>query len=209
MSAQPQVIPIFPTPILHAPAALKGDLLKELLARVEVERREVNSKSDGLSHTMPVSAQDDPLFVRAAAVFRPTITEFGAMLFGEKLAWNIKEIWVNVLEPGGAQALHNHANSFISGIVYLTESHPKSNTVFHKALGGSEYAFVNQNARTRMGPFSASRWQIPPVAPGDLVLFPSFMLHEVPKNEGDPRITIAFNALPERFDSWGYTVNFS
>ena len=41
-------------------------------------------------------------------------------MFGERLGWSLKEMWVNVLDTGGRQAMHNHANSFISGVVYLT-----------------------------------------------------------------------------------------
>ena len=44
---------------------------------------------------------------------------------------------------------------------------------------------------------------------GDLMLFPSYMLHAVPRNEGGERITIAFNALPERLRSWDYEVRFA
>ena len=31
----------------------------------------------------------------------------------------------------------------------------------------------------------------------------------VPPNAGERRITLAFNAIPARLDSWGYTVGFS
>ena len=55
---------------------------------------------------------------------------FGVHLFGERLPWGLKEMWVNVLDRGGRQAMHNHANSFISGVVYLTPTHPGSQTVF-------------------------------------------------------------------------------
>jgi len=41
------------------------------------------------------------------------------------------------------------------------------------------------------------------------VLFPSFLMHAVPPNEGDRRITMAFNAIPTRLDSWGYAIQFS
>ena len=208
-SMKPQILPIFPTPVMHAPRALPLAACDAIVQRIRGEQRAQNAKSDRLSHTTPVNAESDPLFAETARTLSPLIIEFGAHLFGERLTWSIKEIWVNVLETGGAQALHNHANSFISGVVYLTESHAKSGTVFHKALGGSDFSFVNQNARSRMGPFNASRWQIPPVAPGDMVLFPSYMLHEVPRNEGAERITMAFNALPDRLDSWGYAVQFN
>ncbi len=208
-TAKHQVLGLFPTPVMHVPGAVQGVLLGQIVERIRAARRETNSQDDRLSHTTMVSAKSDALYAQASKAMLPRVAEFGKLLFGETLAWTIKEIWVNVLETGGHQAMHNHANSFVSGIVYLTEHHPGSGTVFHKALGGSSYAFVNQNARAETGPFSASRWQTPPMAPGDLVLFPSYMLHEVPRNQGQQRITMAFNAVPDRLDSWGYTIGFT
>lgn len=208
-AGKPQVFPLFPTPAMHVPGALPIDLVRVVLDRVLAEARDTNSKSDLLSHTKMVRPEEDALFAKIPPLIAAHLGEFGALLFGEKLVWHIKEIWVNVLETGGNQALHNHANSFISGVIYLTEQHPGSGTVFHKALGGSNYSFVNQNARTRLGPYSASRWQIPRVSPGDMILFPSYMLHDVPTNKGARRVTMAFNCLPEQLDSFGYTVRFS
>ena len=202
------VMGIFPTPVMHVRRAVEGQLLAQLIERAELGDQ-INAKDGRLAHTKPVEAAEDELFRRAGALIRPHMAEFGSLLFGEKLVWIIKEIWVNKLAPGGAQALHNHANSFISGIVYLTEHHPASGTVFHKGLGGRDFSFVNQNERAQMGPFSASSWRIPPVAPGDMILFPSYLLHEVPTNQGEARCTMAFNALPERIDSHGYVVTFS
>ena len=49
----------------------------------------------------------------------------------------------------------------------------------------------------------------PAPAPGDLVLFPSYVLHAVPPNQGERRITLSFNAIPGGLDSWGYAVKFS
>ena len=40
----------------------------------------------------------------------------------DKLA-ALKEMWVNVLEMGCRPAMHDHANSFASVIVYLTPKH--------------------------------------------------------------------------------------
>ena len=48
------------------------------------------------------------------------------------------------------------------------------------------------------------RWVSP--APGDLVLFPSYILHAVPPKQGMRRITLSFNAIPGRPDSWGYGI---
>ena len=44
---------------------------------------------------------------------------------------------------------------------------------------------------------------------GDIVFFPSYLMHAVPPNPGGQRITLAFNAIPTRLDSWGYKIAFS
>ena len=42
--------------------------------------------------------------------------------------------------------MHNHANSFISGVVYLTPTHPGSQTVFMKSPGGTDFLLKNDHA---------------------------------------------------------------
>ena len=84
--------------------------------------------------------------------------DFGAQLLGERIGWSIKEMWVNVLDTGGRQAMHNHANSFFSGVMYLTATHPQSQTVFMKSPGGSDFAFKNEHAAMTPGPYSADKW---------------------------------------------------
>jgi hypothetical protein len=34
-------------------------------------------------------------------------------------------------------------------------------------------------------------------------------MHAVPPNQGNRRITLSFNSLPTRLDSWGYVVKLS
>ena len=72
-------------------------------------RREANATSDTLSHTRMLQPADSPLFVEAAALITPKLAAFGALMFGERIGWSVKEMWVNVLDSGGRQAMHNHA----------------------------------------------------------------------------------------------------
>lgn len=203
-----QVIGLFPTPVMRVERLLTPEMIAALSAEVTGAARQTNVASAKLSHTEMINPKSKDIWRKIAKVIEPKLVAYGALLFGEDLNWSIKEMWVNLLEPGGHQALHNHANSFISGVVYLTPSHPSASTVFHRNIGVGTYVFANDNKRTRTGPYNAGKWASPPVAPGDLLLFPSYMLHEVPTNQGEARITMAFNALPERLDSWGYKVKF-
>jgi uncharacterized protein (TIGR02466 family) len=206
---QDEVIPLFPIPVYRAHGVLERALVDALVRHFVALATDTNKSSGNLVHTRILQPGESPLFVEAAARITPRLAEFGLHLFGERLAWMLKEMWVNVLDTGGHQSVHNHANSFISGVVYLTPTHPDSQTVFMRALGGTDFKFKNDHARVISGPFNADKWISPAPAPGDMILFPSYLLHSVPPNQGERRITLAFNAIPAQLDSWGYVVRFS
>ncbi len=203
-----EVIALFPTPFLRVPGALPAPLVHQLLAHFGALAVRDNNTSPRLSHTEMLRPADSPLFVEAAGLITPKLADFGLLLFGERLGWAIKEMWVNVLDTGAYQAMHNHANSFVSGVAYLTPTHPAAQTVFMKSPGGTDFAFRNDHAGTTPGPYNADKWVSPAPQPGDLVLFPSYLMHAVPPNPGARRISMAFNAIPLRLDSWGYAVTF-
>jgi len=205
----PDVIGLFPTPFMRAPGVLGAGLVSGLVEHFSKMVDLPNNSSPNLSHTALLKPGDSPLLVEAANLLTPLLPEFGVLLFGERLGWSLKEMWVNVLDTGGRQAMHNHANSFISGVVYLTQTHPESRTVFMKSPGGTDFAFRNDHSSVSTGSFNADKWISPPPEPGDVVLFPSYLMHAVPANPGGRRISLAFNAIPTRLDSWGYRISFS
>jgi hypothetical protein len=204
-----QIVGLFPTPLMRAPAVLNPALVSGLVDHFSRGVEIANNSSPNLSHTALLSPSDSPLLVQTASLITPLLVEFGTVLFGERLGWSLKEMWVNVLDTGGRQAMHNHANSFISGVIYLTELHPESRTVFMKSPGGAEFTFKNDHAGVATGTYNADKWISPQPAPGDIVLFPSYLMHAVPGNPGERRITLAFNAIPTHLNSWGYRVSFA
>jgi hypothetical protein len=194
---------------MRIPRALHRDLVGGLVAHFSALAGQPNNASANLVHTSMLKPSDSPLLVEAAQLITPLLGDFGALLFGEQLGWSLKEMWVNVLDTGGRQAMHNHANSFISGVAYLTRTHPDARTVFMKPPGGTDFSFKNDHAGVQTGPYNAEKWISMAPEPGDVVLFPSFLLHAVPNNPGERRISLAFNAIPTQLDSWGYKISFS
>jgi hypothetical protein len=204
-----EVFGLFPTPFMRVPQALSPALVQGLVEHLSAQADQANSSSPNLSHTAMLKPGDSPLLGLVAAAITPRLGEFGDLLFGERLGWSIKEMWVNVLDTGGRQAMHNHANSFISGVIYLTPTHPDSRTVFMKSPGGTDFAFKHDHAGVATGPYNADKWISPQPEPGDMVFFPSYLMHAVPANAGSRRITLALNAIPTHLDSWGYRVSFA
>ena len=204
-----QIEPLFPIPLMRSPGLLSPELKDAAVAAIRSSRIESNLRSGQLFHTEVADPSNDKLFQTIAELTAPKLVDFGELLFGEKLSWTVKEMWTNMLETGGNQTMHAHANSFISGILYLTPSHPASRTVFIRPPGGSDFSFRHHTRSAAIGPYNAGKYVLPEAEPGDLVLFPSYLYHEVPRNQGEQRITIAFNAIPDHLDCWGYRVTFT
>lgn len=202
------VIGLFPTPFMRIEGLIPADLLAALVERALATQKAANVRDKKLSHTQMVDPREDELFASVSRRVIPDLVNYGELLFGEKLGWSVKEMWLNVLERGGSQFVHSHANSFVSGVIYVTPSHPSARTVFYKSLGGSDFVFKN-DTHGKMGQYNGDKWTLPEANPGDLVLYPSYLLHGVPPNQGEQRVTVALNAIPERLKSWGYEIRFS
>lgn len=204
-----EVLGLFPIPFMRSRQVLGVALVAGLVEHFSKFVDRPNSSSPNLTHTALLKPGDSPLLVETASLLTPLLPHFGQAMFGEPLGWALKEMWVNVLDTGGRQAMHNHANSFISGVVYLTPTHPDARTVFMKSPGGTDFTFKNDHAAVTTGVYHADKWISPAPEPGDVVLFPSYLMHAVPMNPGGRRITLAFNAIPTHLDSWGYRISFS
>ena len=199
---------LFPIPLMHVRPAIEPPLVAALVEHFTAHADLDNKSSPNLTHTAMLHPGDSPLLVAAAAAILPKLTEFGRLLFGEPLGWAIKEMWVNLMDTGGQQAMHNHANCFISGVLYLTPTHEDARTAFMRNLGGVDFAFRNDHDGIERGTYNASTWVCPAPEVGDMVLFPSYLMHGVAANKGGRRITMAFNAIPTQLNNWGYTVSF-
>ena len=115
-------------------------------------------------------------------------------LDGRKL--QIEDLWINILPPGGTHASHIHPHSVISGTTYV--SMPKGASALKLEDPRSARMMAaparKKNARRKLQPFI---YLAPEV--GDVLLWESWLRHEVPLNmaDEDDRISVSFNY------SWG------
>ena len=100
--------------------------------------------------------------------------------------------WVNLHDRGGFNFLHVHEGSLLSGSFYLKVPPGSGRFVFRDPRPGVVHGYVKGAV-----PNGYSDIQLTPEA-GLLVLFPCWMEHYVePHDSDEPRIVIAFNALPK------------
>src|SRR5262245_32512366 len=103
-----EVFGLFPTPFMRAPGTIPRLLVAHLIERFTAQAIRDNNSSANLAHTEMLRPGDSPLLVEAAGLIAPKLVDFGTQLFGERLSWLLKEMWINVLDAGGRQAMHNH-----------------------------------------------------------------------------------------------------
>ncbi len=206
--AMVQVRSLFPTPFLHSRLDCPQEALTALQRAFSQLAEQPNNRSDQLLHSQSGDPSSIPAFEPVHRALEKPLAGFGNVLLGEVVPWRIKEVWINRLEPGGSQAMHAHANSVISGVLYLTDSHESAHLVFHRTPPGG-FILSNAHLGAELNIYNAERQQVGPTKAGDLILFPSHLLHSVPVNRGAPRISVAFNAVPERVNAWGYELRLS
>jgi uncharacterized protein (TIGR02466 family) len=103
------------------------------------------------------------------------------------------EFWANVNEPGSRNLIHSHSKWHWSGVYYIQG-------VDTGAIEFYSTPYLNQQVTLGL-PFGQSFTAEP--ADGLLLIFPSYLLHEVRTNRSNKqRINIAFN-VRINFDGWG------
>lgn len=111
-------------------------------------------------------------------------------------SWGVKHV------PGDWAQEHDHANSYVSGIIYLDTTPETGYLVFHKERMWQNLfprsVYINYDGTTVANCYELMF--IP--RPGDIYLFPSQLGHSVKENRDTrDRYCIAFNFFPRgRFD---------
>jgi uncharacterized protein (TIGR02466 family) len=110
-------------------------------------------------------------------------------LKGRKLA--LDSLWINVLPPGGVHTSHIHPHSVISGTFYVSIPDGASALKLEDPRLGFMMAAPPRKKKAK--PENKQFAYLAP-APGTVLLWESWLRHEVPVNEADSeRISISFN----------------
>jgi len=106
-------------------------------------------------------------------------------------AIRLTDCWVNIMPPTAAHSLHLHPLSFISGTYYVATPHGCPGLKFEDPRLSKFMAAPPKlpNARPAHRPHITY-----PAEAGNVILFESWLRHEVPANRVDhERISISFN----------------
>lgn len=113
-----------------------------------------------------------------------------ALDLGEK-ALELEDIWINILPPGGIHTAHIHPHSVISGTTYV--SMPEGTSAL-KLEDPRHAMMMAAPPRLKDAPEPMRNFVYIQPSVGDVLLWESWLRHEVPMNmTDDDRISVSFN----------------
>jgi len=102
---------------------------------------------------------------------------------------HITQSWINYTKSDQFHHKHNHPNSLVSGIFYISADKKVDSVTFYKGFPDDR---IKLNI-TKYNIFNSSSCKFPPET-GDIILFPSTLNHGVDKKKGtNIRISLSFN----------------
>lgn len=148
-------------------------------------------------YTSYASLDDLPVRATAFATLKDKLDGYAAT-FADALSWDLSgqklrldSLWVNVLAPGGAHSSHLHPNSVISGTTYVALTDGAGAIKFEDPRLGLMMAAPPLKATATD---ASRRFLYRHPAVGDVLLWESWLRHEVmPNRSDDPRLSISFN----------------
>jgi len=198
---------IFPTPLVSARiedhAALNKNLSETILARETVETG-ISVSNQGGWHSLEFlswcGAEGEAVLAAARdLVDKMTVMESGGGYAAAKLGW-VVAAWANVNRAGDLNRPHAHGGAFWSGVYWVNDGGAADDPSLGGLLQFSDPRGVLPQMAAPHLRFAlddclsdgAAR-SVQPRA-GTLMLFPSWLVHEVTPYRGShPRISVAFN----------------
>jgi len=102
----------------------------------------------------------------------------------------ITQSWLNYTEENEFHHIHEHPNSYISGVLYFNADEKNDKIKFHD----KKYKLIKPDIKN-YNIWNSESWFFT-VKTGDVVLFPSSTTHQVDSKQGtNTRISLAFNTF--------------
>ena len=180
---------IFPTPVMRSNIgrSFTEEELKFFEMLWAASQANVTNFRSADTHVL-----DAPEMQSIRSVVAEHVNQFGWKVISAhpKHTFYITQSWVNFTQPGQSHFRHMHTNSLISGSLYIYVKKEVDSICFYRNSPAQLLVTDDQT-----NPYNTPIHRVS-VDVGDLVLFPSSLLHDVETTTGGHiRVSLAFNAF--------------
>lgn len=196
MKVKQEIQELFPTPlwVVDLPPADAVAFNAKLKAEIEAIIAPRPKVPSGSNWQTPQDLHTRPAFADFTLLVEKVARSVAQYLQVEKFPLMITGCWANINPPGSYHPTHNHPNNYLSGVYYVAVPATGSHLLFQDPRPG-----LILPPTAKLGRLTANA-SVAQTQPGRMVIFPSWLRHHVPSNEGTTeRISIAFNLMFTNF----------
>jgi uncharacterized protein (TIGR02466 family) len=180
---------IFPTPIYMS--KLDRELTKKELSFVDKSKLDfykndgnITSNDNYILNQKVFGSLKEDLYLRVQDYFNKVLS------YTDAVTPYITQSWLNYTETNQYHHKHAHPNSIVSGVFYINCHEELDKIKFFK----EDYKTIKPETKD-WNLYNSETWWFT-VKTGDIILFPSSLIHMVETKEGDnTRISLAFNVF--------------
>jgi len=196
MRVKQEVQELFPTPlwVVDLPPAEAAGFNAKLKAEIENIISSRPKVPSGSNWQTPQDLHTRPAFADFTKLVEMVARSVAQYLQVEQYPMIITGCWANVNPTGAYHPTHNHPNNYLSGVYYVAVPETGSHLVFQDPRPVLIMPRTNTISRVTANAHVAQ------TQAGRMMLFPSWLRHHVPSNEGTTeRISLAFNLMFTNF----------
>ena len=180
--------PLFPQPVYFS--KLERELTKEELKTIDAYKAKTYKNEGNITSNDNYVLENKALKNLKKDLNKKVIDYFNEVVCtSNSIIPYITQSWINYTETNQFHHKHNHPNSLVSGIFYISADKKVDSVTFYKAplderikLNIAKYNIFNSSSCTF------------PVETGDIFLFRSSLIHGVEKKKGNnERLSLSFN----------------
>lgn len=179
---------LFPTPV--AIYKLDRELTEEELVFIKSQETRPNT---GNATSIDNTILRNQSMTKLRDFIESNVSEYFKTVYSPKHNVNLRitQSWINYTDPGKYHHKHAHPNSFVSGVFY-PQANRKTDKIYFYRDGFQQIKFPPSDWNL----WNSDSWWFE-VGTGDLILFPSSLIHMVETVKGeDTRISLSFNTFP-------------
>jgi len=180
---------LFPNPVCFS--KLERPLTKQELKTVEKYKKETKNNMGNTISIPNYVLENKTLKNLKKDLNKKVIDYFNEVVCtSNSIIPYITQSWLTYTETDQFHHRHSHANSYVSGVFYISADKEVDKIKFYKP----DHQEI-ELAVSKYNLFNATTWQYP-VQTGDVLLFPAYLTHGVEKKKGtNIRITLSFNVF--------------
>lgn len=180
---------IFPTPVMFN--SIDRNFTKKELDYIE-SHSSATYRNEGNVTSNNTYILNEPEMVGLKKFVTEQLNEYIKRVYKPKYPAEafVTQSWLNWTKKGEFHHRHEHPNSFISGVLYISTDSTKDKITFHKS-GYKQLELVSDTFDI----YNSDSWWFN-VKTGGIVMFPSSLTHHVENVVADDvRISLAFNSF--------------